>query len=75
MHFTNVCFPSLTIGAAVRVSGTWTRCSGPKHTQPYELQAEKVEVLGRSDASVCFDYLTAWRLPPSIAVSLHHQQT
>ncbi|KAH8903288.1 asparaginyl-tRNA synthetase [Coniochaeta sp. PMI_546] len=41
----------LTIGAAVRVAGTWTRSAGPKHIQAYELQANKVHVLGPSDAS------------------------
>jgi asparaginyl-tRNA synthetase len=45
--------PRLTIGAAVRIAGTWTRSAGQKHIQDYELQANKVDVLGPSDASVC----------------------
>ncbi|KAB5518736.1 hypothetical protein GE09DRAFT_1178932 [Coniochaeta sp. 2T2.1] len=41
----------LTIGAAVRMAGTWSRSAGSKQIQAYELQANNVEVLGLSDAS------------------------
>lgn len=56
--FANVCSPRLTIGAAVRIAGNWTRSAGPKHIQAYELQANKVDILGPSDASVCSLYHT-----------------
>ena len=50
------CLCSLTVGAAVRLTGSWV--ASPGSAQSHELHVRRVEVLGPSDAKVCSSRLS-----------------
>lgn len=50
LFIANFLFNSLTIGAAVRLHGSWSPSRG--RGQSHELQVERATVLGPSDAKV-----------------------